>query len=32
MRHLGTAIAELRDMRMQPSLEGALKRKEILKA
>ena len=32
MGHLDFAIAEFRDMKMQPSLERALKRKEILKA
>jgi len=32
IKHLDFAIGELRDMKMQPSLERALKRKEILKA
>jgi len=32
MRHLDIAIAELRDMHMQPALERALRRKEVLKA
>ena len=32
MGHLDFAIGEFRDMKMQPSLERALKRKEILKA
>jgi len=32
IEHLDFAIAELRDMRMQPSLERALRRKEVLKA
>ena len=32
MAHLDAAIAEFRDMKMQPSLERAFKRKEILKA
>ena len=32
MGHLDFAIAEFRDMKMQPSLERALKRKDILKA
>jgi hypothetical protein len=31
-KHLDAAIGEFRDMKMQPSLERALKRKEILKA
>jgi uncharacterized protein (DUF924 family) len=30
--HLDVAIAEFRDMKMQPSLERALRHKEILKA
>ena len=30
--HLDLAIAEFRDMKMQPSLERALRHKEILKA
>ncbi len=30
--HLDFAIREFRDMKMQPSLERALRRKEILKA
>jgi hypothetical protein len=32
LQHLDFAIAQFRDMKMQPSLERALKRKEILKA
>jgi len=32
LEHLDFAIAEFRDMKMQPSLERALRRKEILKA
>jgi hypothetical protein len=32
MTHLDFAIAEFRDMKMQPSLERALRHKEILKA
>ena len=32
MGHLDTAIAAFRDMKKKPSLERALKRKEILKA
>ena len=32
MRHLDIAIAELRDMKMQPALERALRHKEVLKA
>jgi hypothetical protein len=32
VEHLDFAIAEFRDMKMQPSLERALKRKDILKA
>ena len=30
--HLGFAITEFRDMKMQPSLEPALRHEEILKA
>jgi hypothetical protein len=30
--HLDLAIAELRDMKMQPALERALRHKEVLKA
>ena len=30
LEHLGFAINEFRDMKMQPSLERALKHKEIL--
>jgi hypothetical protein len=32
MEHLDFAIAEFREMKMQPSLERALRHKEILKA
>ena len=32
LEHLDFAIAEFRDMKMQPSLERALRRKDILKA
>jgi hypothetical protein len=32
MRHLDIAIGEFRDMKMQPSLERALRHKEVLKA
>lgn len=32
LEHLNFAIAEFRDMKMQPSLEGALHHKDILKA
>jgi tetratricopeptide (TPR) repeat protein len=32
MQHLDIAIAELRDMKMQPALERALRHKEVLKA
>jgi hypothetical protein len=32
MRHLDIAIAEFREMKMQPSLERALRHKEVLKA
>ena len=32
LEHLDFAIGEFRDMKMQPSLERALKHKEILKA
>ena len=32
MEHLDFAIAEFRDMKMQPSLERALRHKELLKA
>ncbi|MEW6187096.1 MAG: hypothetical protein AB1585_15290 [Thermodesulfobacteriota bacterium] len=32
MAHLDFAISEFRDMKMQPSLERALRHKEILKA
>jgi len=32
LEHLDFAIAEFRDMKMQPSLERALRHKEILKA
>ena len=32
LEHLDFAIAELRDMKMQPALERALRRREILKA
>jgi class 3 adenylate cyclase/tetratricopeptide (TPR) repeat protein len=32
MRHLNFAIAEFRDMKMQPSLERALRHKDVLKA
>ena len=32
IEHLNFAIAEFRDMKMQPSLERALRRKDILKA
>jgi hypothetical protein len=32
MQHLDTAIAEFRDMKMQPALERALRHKEVLKA
>ena len=32
LQHLETAIGEFRDMKMQPSLERVLKRKEILVA
>ena len=32
LEHLGFAIGELREMKMQPSLERALKHKEILGA
>jgi hypothetical protein len=32
MRHLHVAIAELRDMKMQPALERASRHKDVLKA
>ena len=32
LEHLDFAIGEFRDMKMQPSLERALRRKDILKA
>jgi hypothetical protein len=32
MAHLDFAIAEFRDMKMQPSLERALRHREILRA
>jgi hypothetical protein len=32
IEHLDFAIGEFRDMKMQPSLERALRRKDILKA
>ncbi len=32
MRHLDFAIAEFREMKMQPALERALRHKELLKA
>jgi len=32
LEHLDFAIREVREMKMQPSLERALRRKEILKA
>ena len=32
MEHLDFAIAEFREMKMQPSLERALRHKELLKA
>ena len=32
LEHLDFAITEFRDMKMQPSLERALRRKDILKA
>ena len=32
LEHLGFAISEFRDMKMQPSLERALRHKDILKA
>jgi len=32
IEHLDFAISEFRDMKMQPSLEGALRRKEVLRA
>ena len=32
LEHLDLAIKEFQDMKMQPSLEGALRPKEILKA
>jgi len=32
LEHLDFAITEFRDMKMQPSLEGALRRKDILRA
>ncbi len=32
LTHLDFAIAEFRDMKMQPSLERALRHKELLKA
>ena len=32
LEHLDFAIAEFRDMKMQPSLERALRHKDILKA
>jgi len=32
IRHLDLAVAEFRDMKMQPSLERVLRHKEILKA
>jgi len=32
LKHLGFAIKEFQDVRMQPSLERALRHKDILKA
>jgi hypothetical protein len=32
MQHLDAAIAEFREMKMQPALERALRHKEVLKA
>jgi uncharacterized protein (DUF924 family) len=32
LEHLDTAIAEFREMKMQPSLERALRHKDVLKA